>query len=55
MRPGGDLDVFSDLAIAGDLTVMRPIQPDDLGERWASTASDFAPDEECRSRYRSTW
>jgi hypothetical protein len=30
MRPGGDLDVFSDLAVAGDLAVMRPILPDDL-------------------------
>jgi hypothetical protein len=33
MRPGRDLDVFGDLAVAGDPAVMRPIQPDDLGQQ----------------------
>jgi hypothetical protein len=33
MRPGCDLDVFSDLAVTGDPAVMRPIQPDDLSEQ----------------------
>ena len=33
MRPSRDLDVFGDLAVAGDLAVMRPIQPDDLGQQ----------------------
>ncbi len=33
MRPGGDLDVFGDLTVTGDPAVVRPIQPDDLGQQ----------------------
>jgi hypothetical protein len=33
MRPSCDLDVFGDLTVAGDPAVMRPIQPDDLGQQ----------------------
>jgi hypothetical protein len=33
MRPSCDLDVFGDLAVAGDPAVMRPIQSDDLGQQ----------------------
>ena len=33
MRPSCDLDMFGDLAVAGDPAVMRPIQPDDLGQQ----------------------
>jgi hypothetical protein len=33
MGPGCDLDVFGDLAVTGDPAVMRPIQPDDLGQQ----------------------
>ena len=33
MRPGGDLDVLGDLTVAGDPAVMRPVQPDDLGQQ----------------------
>jgi hypothetical protein len=31
LRVSRDLDVFGDLAVAGDAAVMRPIQPDYLG------------------------
>jgi hypothetical protein len=33
MRPSCDLDMFGDLTVAGDPAVMRPIQPDDLGQQ----------------------
>lgn len=33
MGAGRDLDVFGDLAVTGDPAVMRPIQPDDLGQQ----------------------
>jgi hypothetical protein len=33
MRPSCDLDMFGDLAVASDPAVMRPIQPDDLGQQ----------------------
>ena len=33
MGPGGDLDVLGDLTVAGDRAVMRPVQPDDLGQQ----------------------
>jgi hypothetical protein len=33
MGAGGDLDVFGDLAVAGDPAVMRPVQSDALGEQ----------------------
>jgi hypothetical protein len=33
MRPSRDLDVFGYLTVAGDPAVMRPIQPNDLGEQ----------------------
>jgi hypothetical protein len=33
MRPSCDLDMFGDLAVAGDPAMMRPIQPDNLGEQ----------------------
>ena len=33
MRPSRDLDMFGDLTVAGDRAVMRPIQPDDLGQQ----------------------
>jgi len=33
MGAGRDLDVFGALTVAGDPAVMRPIQPNDLGEQ----------------------
>src|SRR5258706_5583084 len=33
---------------------MRPVQPDDLGQQVRVRASDFAPEVECRPRYRAT-
>jgi hypothetical protein len=33
MGAGRGLDVFGDLGVAGDPAVMRPIQPDDLGQQ----------------------
>jgi hypothetical protein len=33
MGAGRDLDVFGELAVAGDRAVMRPVQPDDLSQQ----------------------
>jgi hypothetical protein len=54
MGAGRDLDVLGELAVAGDRTMMRPVQPGEA-KRCASAGSDFAPDVECRSRYRATY
>jgi hypothetical protein len=54
MRPGCDLDVFGHLTVAGDPAVMRPIQPDDLGQQTHPQHRTSPPDGECRSRYRAT-
>ena len=33
MGAGGDLDVLSDLTVAGDRAMVRPVQPDDLSQQ----------------------
>jgi hypothetical protein len=50
MGTGGDLDVLGDLAVAGDGPVMRPVQPDDLGQQMPIRGVGLGPDVECRSR-----
>jgi hypothetical protein len=41
-------------AVPGDQAVMSVVEAYDLGATCASPASDFAPEVECRSRYRAT-
>jgi len=42
MGPGRNLDVLSDLRIAGDRAVMRPVQPDNLGQQMNRPEFDAA-------------
>ena len=46
--------VRGDLAVAGGPAVIRPIQPDDLGQQMRIRRIRLRPDGEWRSRYRAT-
>jgi len=43
---GGDLDVLGDFAVACDLAVVGPVQPDDLGEQVRVGAIGLRPGRE---------
>lgn len=43
MRPRDHLDVFGDVAVPGDRPVMRPVQPDQLGQYMRITPVALQP------------